>query len=155
MTLEFVDLMAKFGEKIGLPDLRPEDDSCYVEIDGMPVSFMEHGNSKSLVTWADVCDVPPGDGAGLSRILMEAMYMGRETDGSTFSIESGSGKIVLHRIDPLVTLDLDAFCAMLEKFVNVLEKWRDFIAGYHEDARNDDNGTSGDSSSFGGGFIQV
>ena len=157
--MEFREIIRQFGTKIGMADLSPDEtNSCHLKIDDMSVSFMEDLASGGIVTWAEIC-APPADGAEmLNRVLMEAMFMGQGTAGSVFSIEPESGKIFLHRVDPLAALDLDSFSAMLEKFVNTLELWRKTIADFRPvaEAVKKANVEAEQVSGFGlDGFMQV
>ena len=154
--MDFTELMRAFGEKVGLEGLAPDGDGfCRIEIDGMSVSFMNHFESDTVVTWAEVSE-PPADGVTeLYRVLMESMFMGQATGGAAFSIEPESGKIFLHRVDSLKAADVDSFCAMLEKFVNVLEKWRQLIADFRPVAAAAEKNPGEGLPAFGGGFLQV
>lgn len=131
--MEFTELMQGFAAKVGIDGLpMTEDGVCRVEIDGMAVSFLEVPETRQLVTWAEVGEPPPEGRERLYRVLMESMYMGKATCGSTFSIDSESGLVHLFRLDPLPLLDLDTFTSMLEKFVNVLEEWRKIVTEYRD-----------------------
>ena len=128
--MEFTELMKGFAEKVGVAGLAPTDGWCQVEIDGMTVGFVEMPETRQVVTWAEVGE-PPTEGRELFyKVLLEAMHMGRATDGSTFSLDPGTGRLQLFRLDPLPLLDLEAFQAMLEKFVNVLEEWRKLLGSF-------------------------
>lgn len=158
--MEFDELMKGFAGQIGVPDLAPtEDGTCQVDIDGMVVNFVEVPETRQLVTWAEVGEPPPEGRERLYKALMEAMYMGQATGGSTFALSPQSERIQLFRLDPLTLLDLEAFLAMLEKFVNVLEQWRkllgEFSAVAPEIAKSEAKGVE-ESRQFGlGGFMQV
>lgn len=155
--MDFGDLLTQFGDKVGLPGLHTEDDSCRIEIDGMRVTFMEHRETNTLVTWAEVSEPPPEGVTVLYRVLMEAMFMGQATGGSAFSIDPKTGNIYLHRVDSLLVLDLDSFSLMLERFVNVLEQWRKMIADYRPVAGEVEKKTAESEApmSFGSDFMQV
>ena len=78
--------------------------------------------------------------------------------GSSFSIEPESGKIYLHRVDPVAVLDLNSFSAMLEKFVNMLEQWRKTLVDFRPvaEAIKKEDDAAGAVPDFGlGGFMQV
>ena len=159
--MEFEDLMAAFGRELGIPELgQGRDGVCNIEVDGMSVSFMAMSRTGQLVTWADVCVAPPEGREQLYQMLMEAMFMGRATAGGSFSIDRETGNVYLHRFDTLQTLDLDSFKAMLEKFVNVLEEWRQRIADFRPDATvstvlSDQPGGNMPGGFGLGGFLQV
>ena len=157
--MEFSDLMKEFGAKVGIPDFVPDAENvCRVDIDGMSIAFLGSADGDTLVTWAEVSDPPPEGVSMLYRVLMESMFMGRGTGGSSFSVESESGKIFLHRVDPLKILDLDSFSQMLEKFVNTLELWRKMIADFRPvaEAVKEANAEAEQVNGFGmNGFMQV
>ena len=129
--MELKDLMEAFAAAFGIADLKPDDAGVYnVKIDEMKVSFVADSDLPRLVTWGEVGELPPEGREKLYRVLLESMYMGKATGGATFSIEEGTDKLVFHRTDPLDTLDFEAFAAMLDTFVNILEKWRGILANF-------------------------
>ena len=128
--MEFDELMRGFAGKVGIADLTLTDGMCQVEIDGMTVTFVEMPESRQIVTWAEVGEPPPEDREHLYKVLLESMHMGRATGGSTFSLDPETGRLQLFRLDALPILDLEAFQAMLEKFVNVLEEWRKLLGSF-------------------------
>lgn len=129
--MEFSELMRGFAGQVGLSDLpMAKDGSCRFDIDGMSVSFVEVPETRQLLTWAEVGEPPPEGRERLYAVLMEAMFMGQATGGSTFALNPESRSIQLFRLDPLTLLDQDAFLAMLEKFVNVLEQWRKMLGEF-------------------------
>lgn len=155
--MEFRELMRQFGAKIGIEGLAPDEaNACSVEIDGMSVAFVEDPEAGTLTTVAEVCEPPAEGEAMLYRVLMQSMFMGEGTAGAAFSVKSDTGGIFLHRIDPLAVLDCDAFCAMLEKFVNTLERWRNAIADFRPVARAVEQAAAEQPTGPGaGGFVQV
>lgn len=158
--MEYTELMNEFAGRVGLTDPSPiEDGTCRFDIDGMVVNFVEVSEARQLATWAEVGE-PPSEGrerfyAG----LMEAMFMGRATGGSTFALNPESGRIQLFRLDPLPLLDLEAFMAMLEKFVNVLEQWRkllgEFSVAASEIVETEEASEEESRQMSLGGFLQV
>ena len=154
--MELSEIMEQFAQKIGLADFAPDADGSYrLAIDDMTVSFVDEGESRTLATYAEIGDPPPEGVTALYRVLMEAMFMGQATCGSAFSVEPNSGKIFLHRVDSLAALDADAFSAMLEKFVNVLEQWRKLIADFRPVAGEVEKVLSDEPPMLGSGFMQV
>lgn len=153
--MEFLGLMEAFGMDVGIGALEPDFDRvCRVDIDGMRVSFLEMPQSGQLVTWAAVCEPPPEGREQLYQMLMEAMFMGRETGGGAFSVDAETGSVYLHRFDALQTMDLDSFKAMLEKFANVLENWRRRVADFRPQTSDGPQGVA--FGQFGmDGFLQV
>ena len=129
--MEFQDLMKGFGEAFGIADFKPGDDGSWnVEIDGMPVSFSELADPPRMRMRAPVCELPAKGRGALLRVMLESMFMGRATGGAAFALNEGSDSVILHRIDSLQTLGLEAFKELLERFVNILAQWREISARF-------------------------
>ena len=129
--MELKEIMAAFAAELGLEALEPDADGLFhLAVDEMTISFAELKDAGQLVTLAEVCEPPPETQSRLYRMLMEAMHMGSATGGAMFSVAPDGEMIFLQRFDALVALDYDGFKAMLEKFVNVLEEWRQTVAAF-------------------------
>lgn len=129
--MELKEIMAAFVEETGLAGLEPDEEGAFhLDIDDMTVSFAEEAETGRLITWAEICEPPPEGKDMLNRILLEAMFPGGGGAGAVFSLDRESGKVYLHRYDALALTDLAGFKAMLEEFVNTLEKWKTAIADF-------------------------
>ena len=138
--MDLKEIMAAFAAEMGLEALAPDANGLFhIAVDEMTVSFAELADAGRLVTLAEVCEPPPEAQSRLYRMLMEAMHMGSATDGAMFSVAPDGETIFLQRFDALAALDYEGFKAMLEKFVNVLEEWRQVVAAFRgvEPAIND------------------
>ena len=123
--MDFRELMEGLGEDFGLKGFKPGEDGTWkVEVDDMPISFVELADPPRVRMTAPVCDLPEKGAGAFSQVLLEAMFMGRATGGAHFFVENGENTVFLQRTDPLPALDLDGFKAVLERFVNILEQWR-------------------------------
>ena len=61
--MEFNELMAAFGDEIGIADLRPDEDGiCNLAFDGMNVSFTSVPETERLAVWAEIGEMPPEGG---------------------------------------------------------------------------------------------
>lgn len=131
--MELKEIMGTFAAELGLEALEPDADGFFhLAVDEMTVSFAELKDAGQLLTLAEVCEPPPATQSRLYRMLMEAMHMGAATGGAMFSVAPDGEKIFLQRFDALAALDCDGFKAMLEKFVNVLEEWRQAVAAFRD-----------------------
>ena len=131
--MELKEMMAAFAAEIGLGRLEPDADGVFhLGVDEMSIALAEDRNTRQLVTFAEVGEPPSGCRDRLYRVLMEAMFMGRATNGAMFAVPEGGETICLQRFDALATLDYDGFKAMLEAFVNDLERWRKFVAEFQD-----------------------
>ena len=146
--MEIDELMREFAVASGIDDVRSDGEGAYhFDIDGMSVSFAAVPETGDMITWADVAEPPPEGRERIYHSLLEAMFMGEGSGGATFSVARDTGRICLHRIDPLATLDFDRFRAMLERFVNVLETWRKLIADFREVAPDLDRASESEARS--------
>ena len=158
--MEFDELMKGFAAKAGVTNFAPDADGVYqVEIDDMGVAFAEVAETRQLLTWADVGEPPPDGRERLYSVLLEATNLGKATGGATFSLDPETGRVRLFRLDPLPFLDQETFVATLEKFVNVLERWRKVVADFSDSASDvvaKEESASAESRQMGmSGFLQV
>ena len=160
--MELKELMDGLAATCGIDGLAAGNDGAYhLSFDDMNVSFKSLDESGRLVVWAEVCEPPSEGREPLYRLLMESMFQEQATGGATFSIESGSGKIYLQRIEFISALDVESFNGLVEKFVDTLEHWRKIIVGFSPVASELERVAAEDSeidrqSGMGmGGFMQV
>ena len=156
--MEYRKLVGDFAAGLGVTDLSfDEDGVARLSADDMVVSFMEVPERRALLIWSEVATPPPENLTRLYRLLLDAMFMGRATQGATFSCENDT--IYLHRMDPLVDLDPDSLSRTVEEFLNLVEKWRDVIGSFHADEAETPAPRTEDPPAFGLGgpsdFMQV
>lgn len=124
------EIMAAFAAETGAGEFAAGGDGVYhLEVDEMPVTFREDGETGRLVTRGEVARVPEEDRERLSRILMESMYLWAGTGGASFAVDPGTDRLLLQRTDSLKALDVGGFKAMLEAFANELASWREMVEG--------------------------
>ncbi len=128
--MTFTELMEAFGKSIGaeLPPL--EDGSVMLEIDDMPVVIQEIAALNAVVMMAPIGTPPPENQEPLLTALLNANHLFLGTGGGTLSRDPESGMFCLCRILPLVAIEIDAFTAAMESFMNVMETWKKLIADY-------------------------
>lgn len=158
--MEFDALMQGVAAKVGLTGFQPGDDGVYaVEIDGMVVRFVEDAEARQIVTLAEVGESPAEGRERLYRVLLEAAYMGQATGGANFAVDSETGNIQLSRTDPLPLMDVESFMAKMDRFVNVLERWRGLLDNFSEVApqiAKTEAAADEEARQFGSsGFLQV
>ena len=156
--MEYRKLVGDFAAGLGLADIAfDEDGVARLAADDMVVSFMEVPERRALLMWSEVAPPPPEDLARLGKVLLEAMFMGRATQGATFSCENDT--IYLHRMDPLVDLDPESLSTTVGAFLNLVEKWRDVIGSFRADEAETPAHPAEDPPAFGLGgpsdFMQV
>ena len=131
--MELKKLIDGFGAANGIIGLRPDEDGVYsMSVDDMVVSVMEVAEGGRLVIWSVVGELPPEGRERLYRVMLEAMFAGQATGGCVFSIAPETGTVVLQRSEFLAAIDDTVFAGLLETFVNALEDWRKFVAGFRD-----------------------
>ena len=124
------ELMADFAEKFGVEGLSPDQDDVYrLDADGMALAIADAEDGMHFIIWAEICPVPPVGREHLYGLLMQAMFMGRQTSGAYFSINDGT--IYLHQVETLADMDLNRFNALLEKFIDTYSTWRSAVADFN------------------------
>lgn len=135
MTLQL--LMRDFGDLAEIEDIQLDADGvAKINIDGVVVAFMENESGR-LVTWAAVGDLPQEGGDKICRRLMAESLLGIATDGAALTLDEETGKVMIHRIDPLDGLDLKGFVGHLNAFLEMRAKWAAALAGESADDESD------------------
>lgn len=151
--MEYRALITEFAARLGIEDVAfDEENVVRIQADDMTFAFMEIPERNVLLTWSKVAAVPPEKLDQLYRLLLEASFMGRATEGATFSLDRGS--VYLHRIDSLVDLDAEVLTKIFEGFVNLVEKWKGVIETFRADDSSVDS-EAGLSNIGLDGFLQV
>ena len=118
------NLLREFGASIGIPDLQIDEEyRCNMMFDEVPVSFELGAGDESMYIYSLLGHVPDD---GLERFyaeLLHANYVFADSGGSTLSVDSQSGNIVLLREERLELLRLSRLESVVEQFVNVAEGW--------------------------------
>lgn len=130
--MEYRALLTELASGLGISSLSFADDGVVrIRADEVTVSFMEVPDRRALLMWSEVATPPPENLTQLYRLLLEAMFMGRATQGASFSIEDNA--VYLHRMDELVNLDSQELAKILEAFINLVEQWRKVIEAFRAD----------------------
>ena len=124
-------IFGEFGHSTGLDGLALDDDGyCCLLIDKDLVINIEHDEpGQRLVLYSVV-----GEAGDRLAALLEANYLGQGTGGATLGLQPGSTRAVLSREVPVAGLDVPAFSAALERFVNTTEDWTRRLAAPAESA---------------------
>lgn len=128
--MEFKELIEGFSKKIGVTLHVDEDGTCALAIDDMEVTVQLVDDARSLVFFGRIGAPPPQGLESLLMAMLDANHLFKGTGGGTISHDAETGDFYLCRAVPLDQLDLDAFIAQFEKFVNVLELWQRLLADY-------------------------
>ena len=124
------NLIREFGASIGIPDLQLDEEfRCNMMFDEVPVSFELGDGDESMYIYSMLGHVP---GDGLEQFyaeLLHANYVFADSGGSTLSVDSQSGNVVLLREERLELLRLSRLESVVEQFVSVAEDWMSRLRG--------------------------
>lgn len=129
----FEELVDAAGRRLGVA-LAARDGAARLLVDGMAVDVLDVAACGAVALRGAVGAPPPQGLAALHRAMLEANFGFAGTGGATLAVNPESGELTLERAAPLAGLDAEAFLALLERFVNVLEAWRTTVADYRPPA---------------------
>lgn len=117
-------LVREFGASIGIPDLQIDEEyRCNMMFDEVPVSFELGDGDESMYIYSLLGHVPDDGRERFYAELLHANYVFADNGGSTLSVDSQSGNLVLLREERLELLRLSRLESVVEQFVNVAEGW--------------------------------
>ena len=124
------NLVREFGASIGIPDLQIDEEyRCNMMFDEVPVSFELGDGDESIYIYSLLGHVPDDGLEQLYAELLHANYVFADNGGSTLSVDSQSGNVVLLREERLELLRLSRLESVVEQFVNVAEGWMSRLRG--------------------------
>ena len=124
------NLVREFGASIGIPDLQIDEEyRCNMMFDEVPVSFELGDGDESMYIYSLLGHVPDDGLEQLYAELLHANYDFADNGGSTLSVDSQSGNVVLLREERLELLRLSRLESVVEQFVNVAEGWMSRLRG--------------------------
>ena len=149
----FRELMAAFGEKIGLtePIEIDEDGFCSFDVGDATVAIQGMDEIEMLALSADVGLPPPESLESLYRELLQANDNFRGTNGATLSLDPQTGSVRLCRYAPYAALDVEGLSKLVLGFINALADWRLRVRDFRADASASADAPASDLS----GFLQV
>ena len=122
--MELNELIPAFAAKLEIVGLEARNGACALEIDGIPLEIVETAGGKALVTSVIIGRPPLDRPDAFLKLLLEANTETLGPQGAAFGMLPDTGEVILQWRVPTRDLELDAFCAELETFVNQVEQWR-------------------------------
>ena len=149
----FKELMAAFGEKIGLtePIEIDEDGFCSFDVGDATVAIQGIDEIETLALSADVGLPPPERLEQLYRELLQANDNFSGTNGATLSLDPRTGAVRLCRYASYSALDADRLSELVLGFITALADWRLRVRDFRADASAPADAPASDLS----GFLQV
>lgn len=156
--MELDELMRGFAAKHGIPGVQSAGDGQYrLVFDDIPVVFSAPGADLVMSAW--LAEKPAEGGERLAELLLAANRRFAATDGSALAFDADRSVYLLERRERLDALDVDAFSALVEAYVNKAEEFREMIRAYAPAAQSADEAQAAERAAFGAfganGLMQV
>ena len=127
--MEFKELIAGFAAKYGIEGLDGADGFAVLSVDGIGVELLCDKQTHSLFACVEIGHPPPDADGAFGRMMLQANFLLRATEGATLCQNPETGAYALVRPFPLALADVEALAAGLESLANQAEDWRKALAG--------------------------
>ena len=132
--MESLEIIKKFGKKIGI-DIAPSDEGVYMfEVDQMLVTFHVMPELDTIVLTGDIGEPPPEKLENLYKTMLQAQYLFQNTYGATISLNPETNRFVLCKALSCKILDDDSFFGETEQFINTLDVWVKLVKNFRDAA---------------------
>ena len=130
--MESLEIIKKFGKKIGI-DIAPSDEGVYMfEVDQMLVAFHVMPELDTIALTGDIGEPPPEKLENLYKTMLQAQYLFQNTYGATISLNPETNHFSLCKALSCKILDGDSLYEEAEHFVNTLEVWAKLVKDYRD-----------------------
>ena len=128
--MDYEELIKGFAQRFGIADLVSEDGVATLDVDGMEIVIVSDEPGRAIVLAGAIGDPPPENASAFANLLLQTNRDLLATEGCGFAQNRDTGAYVLVRRIPQGNLDLDAFCAAMDAFVNQQENWVRLLADF-------------------------
>jgi len=120
------DLLASYGQLVGLPGLRFEPDGCARLLfhQSIAIDLEIDAGAGCLHAYGVLGTVPARGREALYRRLLEANLFGTQTSGATLAIDAVPQEVLLCRRVELATATAASFAEFLEDFARIIQQWQ-------------------------------
>lgn len=157
--MEYNELMQSFAAKYGLADLKIDNGTAVLEIDGMTVGFIHDPATDSIMVVAEIGYPETDVSADFASAMLKANYLFAGTAGAVLCQNPETGAYALMREYRLVEHDAKTFEGALEVLLNSADQWRGVLGAINEedaeDMEDDEADPPAEDESPTGGFIRV
>ncbi|MCR5537253.1 MAG: type III secretion system chaperone [Succinivibrio sp.] len=123
------ELLQILGHKLGV-ELKLVDNTCTIEADTVLVNITYDETQEELLLSSALSDLPATDNTELLRTLLEANYLGDETQGAALCLNPDNQYLMLQKRISCTVADADALLNMLTNFVNTAELFTKILSAY-------------------------
>ena len=130
-------LIKAFCERLGIKSEANAEGVYAFEVDAFEFAVHDLSEQRRVALVGDLGMIPEKHPEGLFRLMLEAQYCFRETEGAIFSIDGERNRLTLNRMLSSAELDEETFFNEVERFVNQLEAWAHIIRDYNGQTERD------------------
>lgn len=137
------DIIAKFGNNIGMEGLEIENGVCTLRFDEVTVTLECAEDNSLLYLYSRVCGIPETDSDKLALygLLLELNSFFKGTDGGVLGVEPVLGAVTYTRCLPLEQLNETVLDREVGRHVNTVESLRASAAQLSEEQAVPESGT--------------
>ena len=129
--MEYKELLAAFAAKYGIEGLDGADGAAELDVEGIRVELLDDPHTRSVLVCAEIGHQPHEVSCEWGRMMLQANFLLRGTDGATLCQDPETGTYAIVRPFPLSLTDVAALAAGIESLANQVENWRRVLDGLH------------------------
>ena len=125
------ELINAVCERLGLQSEANAEGVYALAVEALDFAVHDLSEQCRVALVGDLGMIPEKHPEGLFRLMLEAQYCFRETEGAIFSIDGERNRLTLNCMLSSAELDNETFFNEVERFVNQLEVWAHIIRDYN------------------------
>ena len=122
--MDYSQRMNDFAAKIGLPPPETAAGAVVIDVNGVPVSFVDDASGGAILLHAPIGEAPTEAGGDLARRMLEANAALCEKPGAVLCQDPETKAFAAIRSIPLQIADPDALLEAVDDLVKTAEAWR-------------------------------
>ena len=122
--MDYSQRMNDFAAKIGLPPPETAAGAVVIDVNGVPVSFVEDVPGRAIVLHAAIGETPAEAGGDLARRMLEANAALREKPGAVLCQDPETKAFAAIRSIPLRLAEPDFLTEAVGDLVKTAAEWR-------------------------------
>ena len=129
--MEFRELIAGFAARYDVAGLTVDARELVALGIGELTIYVQYVSEVARVlVYADLGAIPEKGAARFERTMLEANYLFRGTSGATLARHPEKGTLFLNWQEGVRALDVESFCALIEKFAGLARTWQELLAEF-------------------------
>ena len=127
--MDYSQRMNDFAAKIGLPPPETAAGAVVIDVNGVPVSFVEDAPGRAIVLHAAIGEAPAEAGGDLARGMLEANAALCEKSGAVLCQDPETKAFAAIRTIPLQLAEPDFLAEAVGDLVKTAAEWREGLTG--------------------------